>query len=77
MEDPTKWGDVSVWCHIWVVANPKDSTQPTMASNSIYGVISRKYATDHIEIQQIINQLMVHDRRTGAPAQVRAYSMKR
>ena len=53
------------------------STLPTtIAFNYIYGVISRTYATDSFEIQQIINWLTVHDWRVGASAQVHAYSMK-
>ena len=56
---------------------PRDSTQRTEAPNYIYRVISRKYGTYHFQIQQIINRLTVHDCLTGAPAQVRAYSIKR
>ena len=55
---------------------PKDSTQPTIASNYIYGVISQKYATDHFEIQQTIKRWTVHDRRARVPTQVHMYSMK-
>ena len=55
---------------------PKDSTQLTIAPNYIYVVISQKYATNHFEVQQIINQLMVHDHRFRTPAQVHAYSIK-
>ena len=55
---------------------PKQSTQSPMASNDIYEVISPKYATDHFEIQEIINRLTVDDRRVVASAQVRAYTMR-
>ena len=64
------------WRPEHLLNTPKDSTQPTIASNDIYGVISQKYATDHFDIQQIINQLTMHDRCAGVPAQVLAYFMK-
>ena len=33
----------------------------------MYGVVSRIYATDHFEIQEMIKRLTVHDLRTGLP----------
>ena len=43
----------------------KDPTQPSVAPNYIYGVISRKCATDHFEIQQTMDRFTVHDPRRG------------
>ena len=39
----------------------KDPTQPSVAPNYIYGVISRKCATDHSKFQQTMDRFTVHD----------------
>ena len=44
----------------------EDCPHPKIASNYIYGVIQQKYATNRIEVLQIINRLTARDRREFA-----------
>ena len=54
------------------------NTPRTLPNLQLHAIIYMEllHATDHFEIQQIINQFTVLDRHARAPAQVRTHSMK-